>query len=95
MEDFPFPSQGFEYGYDFVVETDPTTKLQVEVDIMSDAPVCGLNNRVPHVPESPSIHIIQLCKDEYPKGDIKVVIRRLSVLIENDWQATWTPPSGD
>jgi len=91
--DFNFISQGFEYGYDFAVEADPSSKMQVEMDIISESPVCGLSNTVSLIPDSSSLHYVQLCRDDYPNGNVRVVIRELSVLIENAWQVTWTPPA--
>jgi hypothetical protein len=89
--DFLLGSQGFEYGYDFAVETDPSVKMQTEMDIMSEFPVCGLSNTASLVPESSSLHYIQLCRDEYPKGNVKVTIRELSVLVDSIWKASWAP----
>jgi hypothetical protein len=89
--DFLFGSQGFEYGYDFTVEADPSVKMHAEMDIMSESPVCAPSNNTSLVPESSSLHYFQLCRDEYPKGNVKVTIRELSILVENIWKATWTP----
>ena len=82
---------GFEYGYDFAVETDPSVKMQVEMDIMSEDPVCGLSNSNPFGPYTASLHYIQLCREKFPTGNVRVTIRELSVLMENTWQATWQP----
>jgi len=87
----PFGSQGFEYGYDFTIEADPSLKLQPLMDILSDSPVCYLSNGDMTQPKSSPLHYIQLCKDTYPKGTVKVNIWQLSVLLENTWQVTWTP----
>lgn len=84
-------SQGFEYGYDFGVSADPSVKILVEMDIMSESPMCWLTSAQPLAPESSSIHYTQLCQDGYPKGNVKVTLRQLSVFVENAWQATWTP----
>ena len=84
-------SQGFQYGYDFAVEANPSVKMQVEMDIMSESPVCGLSNSASFVPESSSLHYVQLCRDEYPKGNVRVTIRELSILVEDVWKTTWTP----
>jgi len=86
-----FESQGFLYGYDFALETDPSVKMLVEMNIMSENPVCGMNNPTPLEPESSSIRRAILCRDEYPKGNIKVQLWQLAVLVENTWQATWQP----
>jgi len=88
-----FDSQGFLYGYDFTLEMDPSVKMLVEMDIMSETPVCGLSAPTSLEPESNSIHYIKLCRDEYPKGNVKVQLWELAVLVENSWQATWTPPA--
>jgi hypothetical protein len=86
-----FGSQGFEYGYDFSVETDPSVKLQVEMDIMSDTYVCAKMSSNPIKPDSSSLHYVQLCRDTYPKGEIVVQLWQLSVLMEHSWQVTWAP----
>jgi len=89
--DFNDYSQGYEYGYDFAVEADPSVKLQVEMDIMSESPQCYLANTTSLVPQNSSFHYVQLCRETYPKGDVKVTIWELSVLMENAWQVVWTP----
>jgi hypothetical protein len=89
--DFNFDSQGYEYGYDFIVETDPSVKILVEMAIISESPVCWLNNTVSFTPDRSSIHYIQLCRDRYPTGNVKVQIWQLTVLMEDTWQAIWKP----
>jgi hypothetical protein len=84
-------SQGYEFGYDFAVEADPSVKMQVEMDIMLESPTCWLSNSMSNVPERSSIHYIQLCRGEYPTGNVRVTIRELSVLLENSWQVVWIP----
>jgi len=84
-------SQGYEYGYMFTVETDPSVKFSAEMDIMSESPVCGMTNVTWLVPSSSFLQYAQLCREEYPKGLVKVTIRELSVLLENTWQVTWVP----
>lgn len=84
-------SQGYDYGYDFAVEAHPSVKMWVEMDIMSESPGCWLSNSMSSVPESSSIHYVQLCRGGYPAGDVRVTIRELSVLLENTWQADWKP----
>lgn len=84
-------SQGYDYGYQFAVEFDPTLKMSVEMDIMSESPMCGLPIGAPFQPESSSLLYTQLCRDMYPSRQVKVTIRELSVLIENTWQSTWQP----
>ena len=88
---FPDGSQGFEYGYDFMVEGDPSIKMQPLMDILSDSPVCYLSNGDMTQPTSTPLHFIQLCRDTYPKGTVKVNIWQLSVLVEDTWQVTWQP----
>ncbi|MEP7135987.1 MAG: DUF4179 domain-containing protein [Chloroflexota bacterium] len=85
-------SQGFEHGYDFLVETDPSVKFQVLMDIMSETYVC--TNLIGHLtePDSSSLHDVELCRgDTYPKGEMLVRFLQLSVLMDNTWQVTWTP----
>lgn len=89
--DFNYDSQGYEYGYDFAVEADPSVKLHLEMDIMSEPPQCYLTNTTSLVPQNSSFHYVQLCRGMYPKGDVKVTIWELSVLMENAWQVVWKP----
>jgi hypothetical protein len=86
-----FGSQGFEYGYDFSVESDPSVKFWAELQIMSEEYICTtlIGNSIQ--PDSSSFHHVQLCRDGYPKGEIVVQVWQLSVLVENTWQVTWTP----
>ena len=84
-------SQGYEFGYDFTVETDPSVKMQVMMDIMSESPTCSLRNYEPDAPYTASLHSIQLCREKFPTGNVKVQIWQLAVLLENTWQATWQP----
>ena len=84
-------SQGFEYGYDFSVETDPSVKFEVLMDIMSETYVCFNVNGYSTEPDSSSLHSVQLCRDTYPKGEIMVRLLQLYVSLENTWQVTWTP----
>lgn len=84
-------SQGYNFGYQFAVETDPSVKMGLWMDIMSESPMCWLTTGVPHIPSSSSLSYTQLCRERYPSGLVKVTIGELSVLLENTWQATWTP----
>ena len=84
-------SQGYEFGYQFTVESDPSIKMSAEMDIMSESPICGLIVGSPLIPADSSLQYTQLCRDTYPSGLVKVTIRELAVLIENTWQSTWTP----
>jgi len=63
----------------------------VEMDIMSESPICGLSNSNPFAPYTASLHYIQLCREKFPTGNVKVQIWQLAVLVENTWQATWQP----
>jgi len=90
-EFYPEGSQGFDFGYQFAVEADPSIKVNVEMDIMSESPMCGLTNGISFVPSGSSLQYAQFCRDAYPNGLVKVTIRELSVLVEYTWQATWTP----
>jgi hypothetical protein len=84
-------SQGYDFGYQFAVEFPPSVKMNAEMDIMSESPMCGITVGAPFLPEGSSILYTQLCRDTYPSGLVKVTIRELSILIENTWQSTWTP----
>ena len=84
-------SQGFDYGYQFSIQGKSPVKMNVELDIISDK--CGFTVGVPFMPENSSLLNTQLCRDEFPKGQVTVLIREISVLLKNTWQATWTPPS--
>ena len=84
-------SQGYEYGYDFAIEADPSVKVHVWMDIMSQNPACWLSNTTSNIPQTNAIHYIQLCREAYPTGLVRVTIGELSVLVENSWQATWMP----
>jgi len=89
--DFVNGSQGYDYGYEFLVETDPSAKLLVWMDIMSETANCWLSNQNINIPESSSIDFTMLCKDGYPKGNVRVTIGELSILVDNTWQTIWTP----
>lgn len=84
-------SQGFEFGYQFAVESDPSLKMSAEMDIMSESPMCGLTVGSPFIPTGSSLQYTQLCRERYPSGLVKVTIRELAVLLENVWQSTWVP----
>jgi len=89
--DFIDGSQGYDFGYQFAVEGDPSVKFNVLMDIMSESPMCGLSNGTRWVPSDSKLLFTQLCREKYPSGLVKVTIGELSVLLENTWQATWTP----
>jgi hypothetical protein len=84
-------SQGYEFGYQFTVESDPSIKMSAEMDIMSESPMCGLTVGSPFIPTASSLQYTQLCRDTYPSGSVIVTIRELAVLMENTWQTTWVP----
>lgn len=89
--DYVDGSQGYDYGYQFAVEFEPTLKMSAEMDIMSESPMCGLPVGAPFQPESSTLLYTQLCRDMYPSGQVKVTIREMAVLIENTWQSAWQP----
>lgn len=80
-------SQGFDYGYQFIVEADPLLGLSVEMDIHADQ--CWLTD-VKKMEPSPLIYT-QLCKDGYPTGEVSVTIREMSITIQDDLKVDWTP----
>ena len=82
-------SQGYEYGYQFTVESDPSVKIDIEMDIMQDT--CGFAIKTDYMPSSSSLLYSQLCRDAYPSGEVKVTIWELAVLLENTWQSAWAP----
>ena len=89
--DFIDGSQGYDFGYQFAVESDPSVKINVWMDIMSETPMCFLTNGAPVIPTNSSLLFTQLCRDSYPNGKVKVTIGELSVLLEGIWQSPWTP----
>ena len=92
--EYPGISQGYDYGYDFVVQVDPPVKMQVWIDIISEisqTPMCWLTNNAPLVPASSSVHYVKLCRGGYPKGNVRVTFGELSILVENAWRVTWAP----
>ena len=84
-------SQGYNYGYQFSIQGDPSVKMNVDMDVISEK--CGFTVGVPFLPESSSLLNTQLCRDEFPKGLVTVTIREISVLLENTLQAVWAPPA--
>ncbi|HEX2997070.1 MAG TPA: hypothetical protein VHP14_19770 [Anaerolineales bacterium] len=84
-------SQGFEFGYQFMVASDPSVKMSVKMDIMLETLMCGLSVGDPFIPDESSLLYTQLCRGEFPKGTVKTTIWELAVLLENTWQTTWTP----
>jgi hypothetical protein len=84
-------SQGYEFGYQFTIESNPSIKMSAEMDIMSESPMCWLTVGSPFIPSGSSLQYTQLCRDTYPSGSVKVTIRELAMLMENTWQSTWTP----
>ena len=82
-------SQGYEYGYQFTIQGQSSMKMNVELDILSER--CGFTVGVPWIPEHASLLNTQLCREAYPQGQVTVVIRQVSVLMEHTWQSAWTP----
>ena len=82
-------SQGYEYGYQFIVAADPSLELSVEMDIHSDAYQCWLTD-VNKVETQPLLYT-QLCKGGYPTGQIYVTIREMSITLNDDLYAVWQP----
>jgi hypothetical protein len=80
-------SQGYNYGYQFVVEADPSFGLSIEMDIRADN--CWLTD-VKKIEPSPLLYT-QLCRDGYPTGQILVTIREMSVTMKDDLQVEWKP----
>jgi hypothetical protein len=80
-------SQGYDYGYQFVVEAAPSLGLSIEMDIRADQ--CWLTD-VRKVETMPLLYT-QLCKDGYPTGQVLVTIREMSVTLTDDLQVTWQP----
>jgi hypothetical protein len=84
-------SQGYEYGYQFKIEADPSVNFGLEMGIVLDQ--CGFTVKTDYVPSSSSVLHTELCRDEYPKGLLTVTPWELYVLIDRALQATWTPPA--
>ncbi len=87
--DYPEGSQGFDNGYQFTFLFDPSYRVQgLNVDIQSST--CGLTDVRPLAPSS-SIFYTQLCRNGFPKGNVNIVVREISVLVKNVGQVTWLP----
>lgn len=84
-------SQGFDFGYLFAVESDPSIKMNVEMDVISEKYICLPVISAPFVPEDSSLLYNLLCKDEYPKGVVTVTIREFSVLMDEELHVEWKP----
>jgi hypothetical protein len=80
-------SQGFDYGYQFVVEAAPSLGLSIEMDIRADN--CWLTD-VKKIEPSPLLYT-QLCRDGYPSGQVLVTIREMSITLKDDLQVEWKP----
>ncbi len=89
IHDYVDGSQGYEYGYQFIVAADPSLELVVEMDIRSDEYQCWLSD-VNKVKTQPLLYT-QLCKNGYPKGQVSVTIREMSITLDDDIQAEWIP----
>ncbi|MBL8101226.1 MAG: DUF4179 domain-containing protein [Anaerolineales bacterium] len=82
-------SQGYDYGYQFIVEADPALELIAEMDIHGDEAQCWLTD-VNKVETQPLIYT-QLCKNGYPKGQVAVTIREMSITLTEDFKVEWKP----
>lgn len=85
----PEGSQGFDYGYQFTFKIDPSLGMSnVAMDILSDS--CGMSDVRP-MGASPLKFYTELCRDGYPKGNVKVILRSISVIVKNVGQVVWSP----
>jgi hypothetical protein len=84
--DYPDGSQGFDNGYQFSFNFDAPVS-NVAMDIVSDS--CSMSEVRPA--PSASMFYIQLCRDGFPKGNVKVILREISILVENVGQVVWKP----
>lgn len=82
-------SQGYNYGYQFIVEAAPDLELIAEMDIHGDEYQCWLTD-VNKVEVEPLIYT-QLCKNGYPRGQVAVTIREMSITLNDDLKAEWKP----
>ena len=82
-------SQGYDYGVQFAVQSDPRVKLSTTLDLVSDQ--CWLWVMIPPHPESSELLYTSLCRDAYPKGKVAVTVHELAVLVEGHWQTSWDP----
>jgi hypothetical protein len=87
VHDYVDGSQGYEFGYQFSVEADPSLGMSIEMDIMRDN--CWISD-VQNVGVSPMLYT-QLCRDGYPSGSVAVTISEISITINDDVQVVWTP----
>jgi hypothetical protein len=82
-------SQGFDYGYQFTFKIDPSLGMSnLAMDILSDS--CGMSEVRP-IGDSQLKFCTQLCRDGYPKGNVKVILRSISVIVKNVGQVVWSP----
>ncbi|MFN2153303.1 MAG: hypothetical protein ACK2T5_17000 [Anaerolineales bacterium] len=82
-------SQGYEYGYQFAIQSDPRVKLSATLALVSDQ--CGLWVMTPSQPERSDLLYTSLCREAYPQGELAVTVHDLAVLVEGRWQTTWDP----
>lgn len=82
-------SQGYDYGYQFIVEADPALELIAEMDIHDDEAQCWLTD-VNKAETQPLIYT-QLCRNGYPKGEVAVTIREMSITLTEDLRVEWKP----
>lgn len=82
-------SQGYEYGYQFIVAGDPSLGVLVEMDIRGDEYQCWLSD-VYKLDNEPLIYT-QLCKNGYPTGQVSVTVREMSIELNDDLTVEWQP----
>ncbi|HNM35554.1 MAG TPA: DUF4179 domain-containing protein [Anaerolineales bacterium] len=89
----PFGSQGFDYGYQFTVETDESNKMNVALDIVNQDYInsCLPVNMQSFMPEGSSMQYNILCRDGFPKGSLAVAVREVSVVGVGEWSVAWSP----
>lgn len=82
-------SQGYEYGYQFIVVGDPSLGLMVEMDIHGDEYQCWLSDV--YKPDNEPLIYTQLCKNGYPTGQVSVTILGMSIELNDDLTVEWKP----
>lgn len=84
----PEGSQGFDYGYQFTFKIDPSLGMSnVAMAIQSDS--CGMSEVRPM--GASHLFFTELCRDGYPKGNVKVSLNSVSVIVKNVGQVVWSP----
>jgi hypothetical protein len=82
-------SQGYDYGYQFIVKAVPTLELIAEMDIRGDEYQCWLTDV--HKVEAQPLIYTQLCRNGYPKGQVAVTIREMSITLNEVLKTEWKP----